>query len=213
MAEAPQQEQVIVAKDSLHMSKGEEVVLSREASALRLVTVGLGWNAPEQDKGSAVDIDASAFMLGREGRVRNDLDFVFYNNLETPEGCIQHGGDNTTGDGDGDGEGDDEVIRVDLDKVPFDVEKIAFAVTIHNAEERQQSFGVVKGAYMRILNESTGAEMAHYDLSEDAENDNAMIFGELVRDGMGWKFKAIGTGSCGGLYKIARDYGVNVAPA
>lgn len=212
MAELPKEEKAVISADNLHMHKGEEVILSQDSGALRKVAVGLGWQAPEQEKGFAVDIDASAFMLNRDGRVRNDTDFIFYNNLETENGCIKHCGDDTTGKG-AEGGGDNETIRIDLDAMPFDVEKIAFAVTIHNAEERQQTFGLIKGAYMRIINEDTGAELAHFDLSEDASSDNAMVFGELVREGMGWKFKALGTGTNGGLYKIARNYYVNVAPA
>jgi tellurium resistance protein TerD len=212
MAEIPQQEKGIVSADSMHMNKGEEVVLSKDTTSLRLVAVGLGWQAPEQEKGFVVDIDASAFMLNRDNRVRNDTDFVFYNNLEAQDGCVKHAGDDTTGEAGKDG-GDNETIRIDLEQVPYDVEKIAFAVSIHNAEDRQQTFGIVKGAYMRVISVDTGQELAHYDLTEDAEANNAMIFGELVRDGLGWKFKAIGLGSNGGLYKIARDYGVNVAPS
>ncbi len=140
--------------------------------------------------------------------MRRDTDFVFYNNLETENNTIHHEGDNTTGSA----EGDDEVISLNLETIPFDIEKVAFSVTIHNAEERQQSFGLIKGAYIRIVSADDDREIAHFDLTEDASNDNAMVFGELVREGMGWKFKALGTGSNGGLFKIARDFGVNVAP-
>lgn len=208
MAALPSPEEIRAAADNLHMHKGEEVVLSQVAAVLKKVRVALGWDAPAEAEGAPVDIDASAFLLGREGRVRRDTDFVFYNHLETEE-CLWHEGDCTTGVD----AGDDEAITVDLEKVPFDVEKVAFAVTIHNAEERGQSFGLIKRAYIRIINDLDGKELAHFDLTEDASDDNAMIFGELVRDGMSWKFKALGSGSNGGLYKIARDYGVNVAPA
>jgi len=201
-----EEEKAQLAADVLHMHKGEEVVLAKEASQLHKVHVGLGWDLPEKQDGFDIDIDASAFLIGREGRVRRDTDFVFYNNLES-ENCLFHGGDNTTGTG----EGDDETIKVDLDNIPFDVEKIVFAVTIHNAEERQQNFGLVKDAFIRIVNED-GTELAHFDLTEDASSDNGMIFGALVREGMGWKFRALGQGSRGGLFKIAREMGVNVAP-
>lgn len=205
----PEEEVPHPAADNLHMHKGEEVALSQLAPTLSRVIVGLGWDAPPEDHGHPVDIDASAFLLGRDNRVRRDTDFVFYNNLETENGALRHLGDSVTGAG----EGDDEEIRVDLQAVPFDVEKIAFAVTIHNAEERQQTFGLIKGAFIRILNEDDGTELAHFDLTEDASHDNAMIFGELVRDSLnGWKFRAMGLGSNGGLYRIARDFGVNVAP-
>lgn len=190
------------------MTKGEEVNLEKLDPTLKQVVVGVGWSAPPEEQGFPVDIDASCFILNRDGRVRRDTDFVFYNNLETDNGVVKHTGDNTTGDT----EGDDEAIELDLDNMGFDVEKVAFAVTIHNAEERQQTFGLVKDAYIRIVNKVTGQELAHFDLTEDASSDNAIIFGELEREGASWKFRALGTGSNGGLYKIAREYGVNVAP-
>lgn len=190
------------------LSKGQEVSLSDRDPGLRKVIIGVGWDAPEKLDGQPVDLDASAFLLNRENRVRRDTDFVFYNNLETENGALKHLGDNTTGEGDG----DDEMIHIDLDALAFDVDKIAFSVTIHNAQERQQSFDIVKNAFIRVVNEESGVEVARFDLTEDATGYNAITFGELVRDIVGWKFKAIGDGHNGGLYKIARDYGVNVAP-
>jgi len=190
------------------MNKGDEVNLEKLDPTLKHVLVGVGWSAPPENQGFPIDIDASAFLLNREGRVRRDTDFVFYNNLETDGGVVKHTGDNTTGDA----EGDDEAIELDLENMGFDVERVSFAVTIHNAEDRQQTFGLVKEAYIRIVNKVTGQELAHFDLTEDASSDNAIIFGELERDGAGWKFKALGTGTNGGLFKIAREYGVNVAP-
>jgi tellurium resistance protein TerD len=191
-----------------HMHKGDEVNLNTIDPGLHRVIVGLGWDAPPETDGFTVDIDASAFLLNRDGRVRHDTDFVFYNNLTTENGAINHMGDNTSGSGDG----DDEKIEINLETLGFDVERVSFAVTIHNADERKQAFGIVKNAYIRILNEDTGKELARFDLSEDASEDNAMVFGEITRDGMGWKFKALGTGHNGGLYRIAREFGVNVAP-
>jgi tellurium resistance protein TerD len=194
------------------MKKDEEVDLLGVDPTLHKVFVGLGWEAPESQDGHPVDIDASAFILNREGKVRRDTDFIFYNNLETDSGAIQHMGDNTTGEKkEGDTE-DAEVIKVSLDTLAFDIEKVAFSVTIHNADDRQQNFGVVKNAYMRVVNAETGSELARFDLTEDAGSDNAMVFGELFREGLGWKFKAMGVGSKGGLFEIARNYGVNVAP-
>jgi tellurium resistance protein TerD len=195
--------------DASHMQKGQEVNLMEVDPGLHRVSVGLGWVAPPQDHGFPVDLDTSAFLLNRDGRVRHDTDFVFYNNLETENGMIRHLGDNTTGAS----EGDNETIEINLDALPFDVEKIAFSVTIHNAEERQHNFGLVKGAYIRILNMDTRVELARFDLTEDAAGENGFIFGELSREGMGWKFRAIGQGTTGGLYKIAREYNVNVAAA
>ena len=190
-----------------NLTKGQEVNLSEIDPGLHRVFIGVGWKAPGESDGFPVDIDATAFLLKPEGRVRRDTDFIFYNNLETDSGAVRHRGDNTSGDG----EGDDEIIDVDLEKLGFDVERIAFCVTIHNAEERRQSFGLVKNAFIRIVNADTGVELAHYDLTEDASSDNGIIFGELVRDGIKWKFRAMGQGSSGGLYKIAREFGVNVA--
>lgn len=191
------------------LSKGQEVILGNIAPGLIRVLVGLGWEAPDENDGFPVDIDASAFLIGREDRVRNDLDFIFYNNLEAEDGGIRHRGDNTEGAQDSDT--DAEIIDIDLNKLNFDIEKIAFSVTIHNAQERQQTFGLVKNAYMRIVNADTKDEVARFDLTEDASEDNAIIFGELVRELDTWKFKALGEGSQGGLYQIARNYGVNVA--
>lgn len=190
------------------LNKGDEVSLSAIDPGLHRVMVGVGWDAPEEQDGFVVDIDVSAFVLNRDNRVRRDTDFIFYNNLESDDKSIRHKGDNVEGAGDG----DDEEIEINLENVGFDVEKIAFAVTIHNAEERHQTFGIVKNAFIRIVNQDTHAELAHFDLTEDASADNAIVFGELVRDGLSWKFKALGTGGAGGLYKIAREYGVNVAP-
>lgn len=190
-----------------HMQKGQEIDLMKVDPGLHRVVVGLGWHVPVQQDGLPMDLDASAFLLSREGRVRSDTDFIFYNNLESEEGAIRHLGDNATGTGDG----DDEQIEINLDALHFGIERIAFSVTIHDAEERQQNFGHVKDAYIRIVNLETGVELARFDLTEDASGDNGFIFGELSREGAGWKFKAVGIGTAGGLYKLARDYNVNVA--
>lgn len=190
------------------LKKGEEVSLESIDPALKEVLVGVGWDAPEEVEGKPIDIDVSAFLLNRDGRVRNDLDFVFYNNLTSGDGSVRHQGDNTTGDGDG----DDETIHIDLTQMSYDVERIAFAVTLHNAEERGQSFGLVKNAFIRIVNKETNTELAHFDLTEDAAGDTGIVFGELVRHGMNWNFRAIGRSTKGGLYNIAHDYAVNVAP-
>lgn len=196
------------ASQHADLHKGEEVDLNKLDPGLHRVVVGLGWDAPPEQEGFAVDIDASAFLLNRDNRVRKDTDFVFYNNLETEAGAVRHRGDSLSGEGDG----DDEKIEVKLDNIGFDVERIIFAVTIHNAEERRHTFGIVKNAYMRVVDADNGEELARFDLSEDAASDNAIIFGELSRDGDHWKFKALGQGSNGGLYHIARNYGVNVSP-
>lgn len=191
-----------------HMLKEQEINLTELDPGLHRAIVDLGWTVPEQDHGYPVDLDASAFLLKADGRVRHDTDFIFYNNLESEGGSIKHLGDNVAGVG----TAHDEKIEINLDALPFNVDKISFCVTIHNAAERQQNFGIVKDAYIRISDQDSGVELARFDLSEDASEDNGFIFGEISREGIGWKFKAIGKGTAGGLYQIARDYNVNVAP-
>lgn len=186
------------------LSKGGNVSLSKEAPGLKTIRVGLGWDTRATD-GSAFDLDASGFVLAAGDKVRSDADFVFYNNANGADGAVVHQGDNLTGQG----EGDDEVVVVSLDKLPADVTKISFAVTIHDADTRKQNFGMVTNAFIRVVNEAGGAELARYDLSEDASTETAMIFGELYRSGEEWKFKAIGQGFAGGLGPLARNFGVN----
>ncbi|HEY0116178.1 MAG TPA: TerD family protein [Allosphingosinicella sp.] len=186
------------------LSKGGNVSLSKEAPGLKTVRVGLGWDTRVTD-GSAFDLDASAFVLNGD-KVRSDADFIFYNNKNGAGGAVVHQGDNTTGEG----EGDDEVVVVHLDKLPPDATKISFAVTIHDAEGRRQNFGMVTNAFIRVVNEAGGAELARFDLSEDASTETAMVFGELYRHGEEWKFKAIGQGFAGGLQPLAKSMGVNV---
>lgn len=186
------------------LSKGGNVSLSKEAPGLKTVRVGLGWDTRSTD-GAGFDLDASAFVLNAENKVRSDADFIFYNNKNGAGGAVVHQGDNTTGEG----EGDDETVVVNLDQLPPEVAKISFAVTIHDAESRKQNFGGVTNAFIRILNDAGGAEIARFDLSEDASTNTAMIFGDLYRNGEEWKFKAIGQGFDGGLGPLAKSMGVN----
>ena len=190
---------------AVSLTKGGNVSLSKEAPGLHTVHVGLGWDQRVSD-GSAFDLDASVFLLTDSGRVRSDADFVFYNNLEGAGGAVVHQGDNRTGEG----EGDDEAVVVSLDRLPADIAKLSFAVTIHEADTRRQNFGMVTNAFMRIVNATGGTEIARYDLSEDASTETAMIFGELYRHGSEWKFRAVGQGFNGGLGPLARSFGVNV---
>lgn len=190
---------------AVSLSKGGNVSLSKEAPGLRGVRVGLGWDTRVTD-GSAFDLDASVFLLNEGGRVRSDADFIFYNNKNGANGAVVHQGDNLTGEG----SGDDEVVVVGLDQLPADIQKLSFAVTIHEAEGRRQNFGMVSNAYIRVVNADGGTEIARYDLSEDASTETAMIFGDLYRHGGEWKFKAIGQGFAGGLGPLARSFGVNV---
>jgi tellurium resistance protein TerD len=190
---------------AVSLTKGANVSLSKEAPGLRSIRVGLGWDTRVTD-GTAFDLDASAFVLGENGQVRSDADFVFFNNLTGADGAVIHQGDNLTGVG----EGDDEVIAVTLDRLPADVTKLSFTVTIHEADTRRQNFGMVTNAFIRVVNGEGGVEIARYDLSEDASTDTAMIFGELYRHGGEWKFRAIGQGFEGGLSPLARSFGVQV---
>ncbi|MFC1409969.1 TerD family protein [Streptacidiphilus sp. N1-12] len=187
------------------LSKGGNVSLSKEAPGLTAVLVGLGWDA-RTTTGADFDLDASAILTSETGKVVSDKGFVFYNNLKSDDGSVEHTGDNTTGEG----EGDDEVIKVNLAAVPATVQKIVFPVSIYDAENRGQSFGQVREAYIRIVNQAGGQEIARYDLSEDASTETAMVFGELYRNGAEWKFRAIGQGYASGLRGIAQDFGVNV---
>jgi tellurium resistance protein TerD len=187
------------------LSKGGNVSLTKEAPNLTAVVVGLGWDA-RTTTGSDFDLDASALLTDEPGKVLSDQHFVFFNNLKSPDGSVEHTGDNLTGEG----EGDDEVINVSLATVPADVAKIVFPVSIYEAESRQQSFGQVRNAYIRVVNAADGVELARYDLTEDASTETAMVFGELYRHGAEWKFRAIGQGYASGLRGIAQDFGVNV---
>ena len=190
---------------AVSLSKGGNVSLSKEAPGLRGVRVGLGWDTRVTD-GSAFDLDASVFLLNEGGRVRSDADFIFYNNKNGANGAVVHQGDNLTGEG----SGDDEVVVVGLDQLPADIQKLSFAVTIHEAEGRRQNFGMVSNAYIRVVNADGGTEIARYDLSEDASTETAMIFGDLYRHNGEWKFKAIGQGFAGGLGPLAHSLGVNI---
>ncbi|MEV4616251.1 TerD family protein [Kitasatospora sp. NPDC049258] len=189
---------------SVTLAKGGNVSLTKAAPNLTQVQIGLGWDA-RSTTGASFDLDASA-LLCSGGKVLGDEYFVFYNNLKSPEGSVEHQGDNLTGDGDG----DDEVVQVFLDLVPAQVDKVVFAVSIYDAETRAQSFGQVNNAYIRVVNLSDGAEIARYDLSEDASTETAMIFGELYRYQGEWKFRAVGQGYASGLRGIVQDFGVNV---
>lgn len=190
---------------SVSLQKGSNVNLSKQAPGLTNITLGLGWDVRATD-GQAFDLDASAFLLKSDDKVRTDADFIFYGNKELADKIVVHSGDNLTGDA----KGDDESIKIHLFKVPDEIQKIALTVTIHEAEARRQNFGQVTKAYIRVVNDADNVEIARYDLSEDASIETAMIFGELYSHEGDWKFKAIGQGYASGLKALAAQYGVNV---
>jgi tellurium resistance protein TerD len=190
---------------SVSLAKGGNVSLSKEAPGLTNVLVGLGWDV-RSTTGADYDLDASAIMVNASGKVISDNHFVFFNNLTSPDGTVEHTGDNLTGEG----EGDDEALKVNLAGMATDVDKIVFPVSIYDADARSQSFGQVRNAFIRVVNAADQREIARFDLTEDASTETAMLFGELYRHGAEWKFRAIGQGYASGLAGIARDFGVNV---
>lgn len=190
---------------AVSLSKGQNVSLSKTEPSLKKIIIGLGWDARSSD-GADFDLDASVFMTAENGKVVSDNYLIFYNNLLSPCGSVEHTGDNLTGDGDG----DDETVIVDLEKVPVNIKSIFVTVSIHDAEVRRQNFGQVSDAFVRLVNFETHQEVVRFDLSEDYSTETAMIFGEIYRHNGEWKFRAIGQGYSGGLYALCQHYGVNV---
>lgn len=191
---------------AVNLKKGQKVDLTKGNPGLKRVMVGLGWDINRYDTGAAFDLDACAFLLGANGRVTGDGDFIFYGNATHASGSVVYGGDNRTGEG----EGDDETISVDLSAVPANIDRIAFTVSIYEAYERGQNFGQVANAYVRLVDESNGQELLRYDLEEDYSIETAVVVCELYRHNGEWKFNAIGGGYQGGLEALCRGYGVNV---
>jgi tellurium resistance protein TerD len=190
---------------SVSLTKGGNVSLTKEAPGLTNVIVGLGWDV-RSTTGTDFDLDASAIIVGADGKVLSDKHFIFFNNLVNPDGTVEHTGDNLTGEG----EGDDEQVKVNLAGMATEADKIVFTVSIYDADSRSQSFGQVRNAFIRVVNAADSKEIARYDLSEDASTETAMVFGEVYRSGGDWKFRAVGQGYAAGLAGIARDFGVNV---
>ena len=191
---------------AVNLQKGQKVDLTKGNPGLTRLFVGLGWDVNKYDGGSDFDLDAAVFMLGASGKTTSDDDFVFYGNQKHSSGSVEHMGDNQTGAG----EGDDEQIRVDLSKIPASIDKLAFTVTIYDADERRQNFGQVSNAFIRVLDESTGTELIRYDLSEDFSIETAVIVAEIYRHNGEWKFNAVGSGFSGGLKALCMEFGVNV---
>ena len=190
---------------AISLTKGGNISLTKQAPGLTAVVVGLGWDARTTD-GQPFDLDSSAIGVNPEGTAASAGHFVFFNNLRSPDGVIEHAGDNRTGEG----AGDDEQIKVNLAAAPAELDKVVFPVSIYDADGRKQSFGQVRNAYIRVIDQTTSEELARYDLTEDASTETAMLFGELYRNGAEWKFRALGQGYTSGLAGIARAYGWNV---
>lgn len=188
---------------AVNLSKGGKVDLSKEAPSMKNVTVGLGWD-PRATDGAEFDLDASIFMLNEEGKCQSEKEFIYYNNLKSACGSVVHTGDNRTGEGDG----DDESIEIALDKVPQDVQKMVFLVTIHDAEALKLNFGQVSNSFIRLIDKDSGQEVAKYELGEDFSTETALIFGELYRHNGVWKFGAVGQGFTGGLAAALPQYGL-----
>lgn len=191
----------------INLTKGQKVDLTKGNPSLKNIMVGLGWDVNAFDSGADFDLDASAFILGANGKCPTEKEFIFYGNLVHSSGAVKHMGDNLTGEG----EGDDEQIEIDLTKIPANIEKVAFTVTIYDADIRRQNFGQVSNAYIRIVDEATGTELIRYDLGEDFSIETAVVVGELYKHNGQWKFNAIGSGFQGGLAALCGHYGIQVA--
>ncbi len=191
----------------INLTKGQKVDLTKGNPGLKKLMVGLGWDVNAFDSGADFDLDASAFMLGDNGRCPTEKEFIFYGNLVHESESVKHMGDNLTGEG----EGDDEQIFVDLTKIPANISRIAFTVTIYESEERRQNFGQVSNSFIRIVDEDSGRELIHYDLGEDFSIETAVVVGEIYKHNGEWKFNAIGSGFQGGLAALCGHYGIEVA--
>ncbi|MFG1734256.1 TerD family protein [Paenibacillus sp. FSL W8-0187] len=191
---------------AVNLAKGQKVDLTKSNPGLTKVIVGLGWDTNKYDGGKDFDLDATAFCLNENGKVSSDADFMFYNNPSNSNNSIVLSGDNRTGEG----AGDDETVKIDLANIPADINKIAFCITIHEAQERNQNFGQVANSYVRVVSEASGEELIRYDLGEDYSVETAVVVGELYRHGAEWKFSAVGSGFQDGLAGLCRDFGVSI---
>lgn len=191
----------------INLKKGQKVDLTKGNPSLSKILVGLGWDVNSFDSGNSFDLDASIFMADGTGKCPTENEFIFYGNLEHSSKSVKHMGDNRTGEGDG----DDEQIEIDISKIPQNIERIAFTVTIYEAEERKQNFGQVNNAYIHIQDIITGNDLIRYDLGEDFSIETAIVVGELYKYNGEWKFNAIGSGFQGGLAALCGHYGIEVA--
>ncbi len=195
---------------AISLAKGQKISLEKVAAdagisgGLSKILVGLGWDVQRFQSDNGFDLDASVFLCDASGKVTKDGNFIFYNNKVAPG--VEHMGDNRTGAGDG----DDEVIKVDLNAVEADVQKIAVTVTIDQADTRKQNFGMVENAYIRVVDEATGTELLRYDLGEDYSIETAVVVAEIYRNNGEWKFNAVGSGFAGGLAALCGNFGLAV---
>lgn len=190
---------------AVNLTKGGRISLNKEAPGLKKILIGLGWDTNASDTGADFDLDASVFLLDSNAKVANEKDFVFYNNLSSSDGSVVHTGDNRTGEGDG----DDESIKVDLSKISSSIKEIAIIVTIHEAAQRKQNFGMVRNAFIRLVNDETNTEIVRYDLEEDYSTETGLLFGRLYFKDNEWKFSAVGTGYKEGLDGFCKQFGLN----
>lgn len=189
----------------INLVKGQKIELGKST---QYAYVGLGWDTNKYSGGFDFDLDASVFMLGANGKLRKDEDFVFYNNLEHPSKSVIHMGDNRTGAGDG----DDEQIYIDFTKIPASISKLAIVVTIHEADQRRQNFGMVDNAFIHLTavknkEDTAGEELLRFDLTEDYSTETALLIAEIYRHNGEWKFGAKGDGFKNGLAGFVRMYG------
>jgi tellurium resistance protein TerD len=191
---------------TINLAKGQRIDLTKTNPALTKVMLGLGWDTNRYTGGSEFDLDASAFLLHQDGKAKDERDFVFYNMHKAYDGAVEHTGDNRTGEG----EGDDEQIKIDFAKIPDHIVRVGITVTIHASDTRQQNFGQVSNAFVRLLDETTGREILRFDLGEEFSVETAIVICELYRHGNEWKFQAIGAGFSGGLAALCRNYGLPV---
>ncbi|MBM6822797.1 TerD family protein [Fusobacterium mortiferum] len=192
---------------AINLMKGQKVDLTKGNASLKTIVAGLGWDTNKYDGGFDFDLDASAFLIGENGKVITQEDFIFYGNLIHKSGAVEHMGDNRTGEG----EGDDEQIKVNLQQIPSNIQKVVFTVTIYEAEKRKQNFGQISNAYIRIINDDDNKELIRYDLGEDFSIETAIVVGEIYRHNGEWKFNAVGSGFQGGLAALCANYGIEVA--
>ena len=191
---------------AVNLTKGGRISLNKEAPGLKKILIGLGWDTNASDTGADFDLDASVFLLDSNAKVANEKDFVFYNNLSSSDGSVVHTGDNRTGEG----EGDDESIKAELSKVSSSIKEIAIVVTIHEAAQRKQNFGMVRNAFIRLVNDETNTEIVRYDLEEDYSTETGLLFGRLYFKDNEWKFSAVGTGYKEGLGGFCKQFGLNI---